>query len=51
MVVQDDIDIVFECLNGLEPANTLIQKALKRQTCHQFKQSGCCDILRYIFRT
>lgn len=26
MVVQDDIDIVFECLNGLEPANTLIQK-------------------------
>ena len=30
MVVQDDIDIVFECLNGLEPANTLIQKALKK---------------------
>ena len=27
---QDDIDIVFECLNGLEPANTLIQKALKK---------------------
>ena len=30
MVIQDDIDIVFECLNGLEPANTLIQKALKK---------------------
>ena len=29
IVIQDDIDIVFECLNGLEPANTLIQKALK----------------------
>ncbi len=31
MVVQDDIDIVFECLNGLEPANTLIQKAFKKK--------------------
>ena len=30
IVVQDDVDIVFECLNGLEPANTLIQKALKK---------------------
>lgn len=29
IVIQDDVDIVFECLNGLEPANTLIQKALK----------------------
>ena len=29
IVTQDDVDIVFECLNGLEPANTLIQKALK----------------------
>ncbi len=30
MVVQDDIDIVFECLNGLEPANTLIQKSFEK---------------------
>lgn len=30
VVTQDDVDIVFECLNGLEPANTLIQKALKQ---------------------
>ena len=29
IVIQDDVDIVFECLNGLEPANTLIQNALK----------------------
>lgn len=28
IVIQDDVDIVFECLNGLEPANTLIQNAL-----------------------
>ena len=30
MVSRDDIDIVFECLNGIEPANTLITLALKK---------------------
>ena len=29
MVTRKDIDIVFECLNGIEPANTLITLALK----------------------
>lgn len=28
MVISKDVDIVFECLNGLEPANTLITNAL-----------------------
>lgn len=29
IVSDENIDIVFECLNGLEPANTLIQTALR----------------------
>lgn len=29
IVSDEQIDIVFECLNGLEPANTLIQTALR----------------------
>ena len=29
MVSQEDVDIVFECLNGIEPANTLITCALE----------------------
>lgn len=29
MVTSDDVDIVFECLSGTEPANTLITKALE----------------------
>lgn len=28
IVESDDVDIVMECLNGIEPANTLIRKAL-----------------------